>query len=141
MIEGMVRKIMAEAIERFAKNEGVEPKDISIVIHTKNDEHVPQYYYMVKNVPKKNEDGSLNELGFKKDILNVSFDMLNREQLAGQFISKKFSLYEQVYSEQGVTAKNMYFVIHQNQDKDFNVFVSHQKTLLKKITIGELLEL
>lgn len=141
MIEGMVRKIMADATERFAKNEGVEPKEISIVIHTKNEEYVPQYYYMVKNAPKKNEDGSLKELRFKQDILNTHFDMLNREHLAGQFISKKFSFYEQAYSEKGVTAKNLYFVIHQKPDKDFDVFLLHQRSLLKKITMGELLEM
>lgn len=140
MIEGKVRGIMSQATHRFAQKEGVQPKEISIVIHTKNVECIPQYYYMVNNKPKRDENNNIVELKFKKDILNKSFDPIGTEGLVAHFLSNKFKAYEELFADQGVRSNNLYFMIHPNSDMadDFDVFLLHQKSLLKKLTLGEI---
>jgi hypothetical protein len=143
MIEGRVRTIMSEATDRFAKKEGVKPNEISIVIHTKNEHCIPQYYYMVKNSPKRDADNNILELKFKRDILNKVFDPLGTEGLASQFLSNKFKYYEELYSDQQVKAQGIYFMLHPKDEKasDFDVFLLHQKSLLKKISLEEIMSM
>lgn len=143
MIEAKVRGIMSKAVDRFAQKEGVKLNEISIVIHTKNEDYIPQYYYMVKMVPKKDENNKVLELRFKKDILNKSFDPINTEAIAGQFLSNKFKFYEELYQDKGVKAENIYFMLHpkDEQASDFDVFLLHQKNLLQKLSLGEIMSM
>lgn len=140
MFEARVRAIMSDATERFAKNEGVKPNEISIIIHTKNEHYLPQYYYLVNKVPKKDESGNILELRFKRDILNKSFDPIGTEGIVANFLSGKFKLYEELHKEQGVSAQSLYFMLHpkNEQGNDFNVFLLHDKKLLKQLSLEEI---
>lgn len=140
MFESKIRTVMAGAVQRFAKNEQVSPKEISIVIHTKNEEYLPEYYYLVKNVPKKDEHANVLELKFKRDILNKSFDPIGTEGIVAHFLSNKFKMYEELYEEQNISAKALYFIIYPNSENadDFDVFLFHNKNLLKKLTLSEI---
>lgn len=140
MFESKIRTVMTGAVQRFAKNEQVSPKEISIVIHTKNDDFLPEYYYLVKNIPKRNEEGDILELKFKRDILNKSFDPIGTEGIVAHFLSNKFKMYEELYSDQKHSAKNMYFLIHPKTDSadDFDVFLFCNKNHLKTMSLQEI---
>lgn len=143
MIEAMVRKMMRDAILRFAKKEGVEPNEISVVIHTKNEHCLPQYYYMVNNVPKKGEDGEVVELNFRKDILNALMDLLDKESKAAYFLSEKFKLFEKIYEDDGLKASNIYLILKpQNSEaSDFDVLMFNKNKFVDKFTLLEIFEI
>lgn len=143
MFEGRIRSVMSDATTRFAKNEGVSANSISIIIHTKNEHCLPQYYYLVNKVPKKDEDGKILELKFKRDILNKSFDPIGTEGIVANFLSNKFKMNEELYKDQGVSAQSLYFMLHPKDDtaSDFNVFLLHDKKLLKQISLEEIISM
>lgn len=143
MFEAKVRRIMSDATARFAKNEGVKPNEISIIIHTKNEHCLPQYYYLINRVPKKDENGNILELKFKRDIFNKSFDPIGTEGIVANFLSGKFKLNEELYKDQGVTAQSLYFMLHPKDENgsDFNVFLLHDKKLLKQLSLEEIVSM
>lgn len=141
-MEERVKKIISKATNRFAEKEGVSPSEISIIIHTKDDDYRPKYWYMVGNSIKKDAKGNNLDLNFTKDILNKIFDPVIPSMFAG-FMVNKFRFFEEVYSEQNVNGKALYFVLKPTSEtaEDFKVYLMHNAKLLKQLTIEEIVQL
>lgn len=91
MVLGLIRKTMKGAIENLSKREAIEKTSISLFIHTKDEDHTPKYMYAINGKIKRNEDNSVIDLDFKKDILNVKIDMMNRKDIAANFLRGYFN--------------------------------------------------
>lgn len=91
MILSTIRKTMKGAIENLSKKESIEVTRISVFIHTKDPENNPKYMYSIDGKLKRDEEGSIVDLNFKNDILNVKIDMLSKEAMAANFLRGYFS--------------------------------------------------
>jgi hypothetical protein len=78
-LETQTKKIMKNAIVRYAKEEEIETKRIQLLIYTDNPDLEPKYKVLKDN--KEFKKVSFN------DILNVKLDFLGREILATPFIT------------------------------------------------------
>ena len=78
-LETQTKKIMKNAIVRYAKEEEIETKRIQLLIYTDNPDLEPKY-----KVLKNNRE--LKKVSFN-EILNVKLDFLGREILATPFIT------------------------------------------------------
>ena len=78
-IESQTKKIMKDAIERYASENEVTKERIQLLIFTDNPDLVPRY-----KVLKDNKE--LKQVTFN-EILNVKLDFLGREILATPFIT------------------------------------------------------
>lgn len=78
-LETQTKKIMKNAIVRYAKEEEIETKRIQLLIYTDNPDLEPKYKVLKDN--KELKKVSFNE------ILNVKLDFLGREILATPFIT------------------------------------------------------
>jgi|TARA_R110000822_G_scaffold47109_4_gene125145 hypothetical protein len=78
-LEKQTKKIMLEAIKRYAKENDVSSERVQLLIYTDNSELEPKYKVMVDNK-------ELKKVSFN-DILNVKLDFLGREMIATPFIT------------------------------------------------------
>lgn len=140
MITNKVRKIMSEATNRFAKTEEVNPNEITIVIHTKNEGLLPEYYYLINNKPKM-EDGEIIDLDFKKDILGKKIDIMNVEGLAAQFLSQRFDFFNKLYEEMDVFDMDLMIKPKDQQASEFFVLLFNKKKFVKQYTLDEIFEI
>lgn len=107
MIVSTVKKTMKKALNTFALLENETPENISVVIHTKSDEFIPEYFYLVNNVPKRDDEGNIKSVTFA-DMLGKKFDLLNRELIASQFLRGWFATQQKTMN---TSAKDLYIVI------------------------------
>lgn len=142
MISAAVRKIMTGAVLRLANEEKIEPSRLSIVIFTRNEELIPEYYYTVDDTPKV-ENGEIVLLRFKQDILGKKIDMMQQEALAAQFLSSKFAYFANAHEEDGFSVFNMDLLIKPktNGAEDFNVLLCHDKKFVKNYTLEDIFEI
>jgi len=142
MIE-KIKDLIGNAIIRFSEKEGVRPIEISLAIHTKNEDCLPQYYYMVGKSSKKDKNGDTLDLDFVSDIMGKKFDFLNYSGNVAFFIQQKFKFFESFYTEQQFLAKRLYLFIRPTNDeaKDFIVLLYHNTEKVKTFTIEELFEM
>ena len=77
---------MRDGIIRYAQENAVDNLSLQLLIFTNDENATPKYKYCVEGVPKK-------EVTFN-DILNLKYDLMNREAFAKPFIQEsllKFS--------------------------------------------------
>ena len=136
MIVSTIRKTMKTALKNFAELEKKTPKDIEVVIHTKSDELVPSYFYMVENVPVKDEKGGIRAISFP-EMLGKKFDLMNREFLAAQFLPTWFKVTSQ---EENVDAKNLYIRIGTHSDNldNLTIELSNNGKKIKDLSLEEI---
>lgn len=133
---------MSESSIRFAKRENVNPTEITIVIHTKTTDYLPQYFYKVNGKPKKNEKGEIAMLDFCLDFLDSTMDFLNKEGTAAVFLSDKFKAYEMFYEDKNYLATDLYIAIKPKTDQveDFDVALYHKSDGVKRLSLAEIFE-
>jgi len=90
MVNGIIKKVMRETLDRLGKKENVNSSDIGIFIHTKQEDLSPQYFYTVSGGVKTDEEGQLVELDFVRDILNKKMDLLGYAHFSGNFLKNYF---------------------------------------------------
>jgi len=94
-VDKIVKDTMREAIERFAKDNGVDVSAVAFIIHTKKDGNEPSYFYTLSNKTVLTDDGTaVKELTFN-DILGVKFDLMARGVIAGNFLANYFRRLEE----------------------------------------------
>jgi hypothetical protein len=106
MIDSIVESTMRKAILRFAKNNNSEPNQHQILIAYDTNTLAPKYKHLSISGSK--------EIPFL-EILNVRFDLLNREMMVAQFISKTFQRYATEYE---TLPQNIFVVIALKSDDD-----------------------
>jgi|694.fasta_scaffold111321_4 hypothetical protein len=107
MIAEYVKGIMQKGITRFAKELKRTNDEVQILISWNADEGRPRFKKMVVGMP--NQDITFN------DVLGVRFDILNREELVVDFITKTMESQAeelQCYKEQ------LYIVIALLEDEE-----------------------
>tara|TARA_R110002012_G_scaffold319586_2_gene540709 strand:+ start:20 stop:439 length:420 start_codon:yes stop_codon:yes gene_type:complete len=136
MIVSAIRKTMKTALKNFAALEEKDPKSIEVVIHTKTDEFVPEYFYMVDNQPKLNEGGEIKAITFT-EMLGKKFDLMNREFLAAQFLPNWFKITSQ---EEKLEAKNMYIRIgtHSDDLSELSIELSNNGQKVKDLKLEDI---
>jgi hypothetical protein len=85
MLTEYVEKIMRNGISNFAKEASKSEQDVQILITWDDANQCPKYKKLVSGEPSQ-------EVTFNQ-ILNVSFDMLNRAAIVGQFITTTLDRY------------------------------------------------
>jgi|TARA_R110000787_G_scaffold185864_2_gene297441 hypothetical protein len=81
MILKITSKIMRDGIIRFAKENNVNNQELQLLIYTEdNSKASPKYKYCVKGSP-------IEEISFN-NILNLKYDLMNREGIAKPFIQE-----------------------------------------------------
>lgn len=102
-----VIKIVSEALLRFAKEKSIGVKNVSIIF--KPDSNLdPIYNRVFGSEYDKDEDGSVKQLKFTKDILNKKFDLLPTELFVAQDLKARFKTY---MSEYKIEQQNLIFRI------------------------------
>tara|TARA_B100000475_G_C14910994_1_gene278931 strand:+ start:250 stop:669 length:420 start_codon:yes stop_codon:yes gene_type:complete len=136
MIVSAIRKTMKTALKNFAALEEKNPKSIEVVIHTKTDEYVPEYFYMVDNQPKLNEAGEIKAITFT-EMLGKKFDLMNREFLAAQFLPNWFKITSE---EEKLEAKNMYIRIgtHSDDLSELSIELSNNGQKVKDLKLEDI---
>lgn len=137
MITRMVKDIMKGALENLSKREGVKPNQIMVMIHTKSDDFLPMYFYLVNGVPKTDENGAVLGLNFKKDILNAKIDLMNKEGITATFLSGYF---KNAPTNFEIEPKEMYVMItsKDEQNSELNLGVYKGSEFKKRITVEQL---
>lgn len=102
-----VIKIVSEALLRFAKEKSIGVKNVSIIFKPDSDLD-PIYNRVFGSEYDKDEDGSVKQLKFTKDILNKKFDLLPTEYIVAQDLKARFKTY---MSEYKIEQQNLIFRI------------------------------
>ena len=89
MIDSIVESTMRKAILRFAKDSNSECSEHQILIAFNAETGTPKYKHLMIG-------GISKEIPFL-EILGLKFDLLNREMIVSQFISKTFVRYSKEY--------------------------------------------
>lgn len=106
MVDSIVEGTMRKAILRFAKNDNNEPNNHQILIGYDPTYLCPKYKHLTI--------GSSRDVSFL-EILGVRFDLLNREMLVAQFISKTLQRYATEYE---TLPQNIFVIIALKSDDD-----------------------
>jgi len=113
MIKDKIEGIMRKALLKYSSLEEELINDIKIVIHTKNDEYIPEYFYLVKGIPKQDENGNQKTITFN-EILDKKFDLLNKEMIAAQFLKNWF---KNAGNDIKASPKELYVMIESGDEK------------------------
>jgi len=110
-LETQTKKIMKDAIVRFASEKEVEQKRIQLLIYTDNPEIEPKYKVLLDN--KEWKQVSFNE------ILNVKLDFLGREIIATPFITNSI---KRLMKESSCNYNEVNVLIYENHKSDIDLF-------------------
>jgi hypothetical protein len=114
MVKGQTTKIMTKALTRFAKNHNTTVDKVCIFIRLKENEEEPSYCKTVNGKWVLDETNKTKELKFNRDILDLKFDLLGREQLTAHFMCGYFA---KVSEKENIPSKEIYLMISSVDDK------------------------
>ena len=129
MIDSIVESTMSKAILRFAKDSNSDCSEHQILIAFNTQTEAPKYKHLMIG-------GITKDISFL-EILGLKFDLLNREIIVGQFISKTFLRYSKEYE---CLPQNI-FVLLSLPDEDEDVILSlyKGKDFIKEIDLEQLI--
>lgn len=130
MITEYVEKIMRNGINNFSQELSKSPQEVQILIFWDAEEEKPKYKKMVQG--EKSEVVTFNQ------ILNVRFDMMNREAICGNFITGTLQRYSK---ELSCEMSNLFVVIYlvEDEEKDVRLFLYKNSDAIKEIELEEIL--
>lgn len=145
----LVSDKMIGGLKNLSKKENVDPKNIAILIHTKETEtdkegnetltYNPLYFYAVDGVPKKDENGRLINLTFKQ-AMGIRNDYMRLGFMVGHFLSNYFKTLEQV---EEIPAQEIYLRITTHDEgqeiENLALGLYRNSELIKKLTLQEVL--
>lgn len=139
MITKQVEKVMRGALKSFSKKNDVKCNNIQVMIHTKNEEMFPEYFYLVDGAPKKDDNGEVKVLSFNKDILGTKLDFLNREAITATFLQKYF---KETSAKHEIEPKSIYFMISSKDEeaKELYVLLFNESKQVKSLSLKEMFE-
>lgn len=126
-----VIKVVSEALLRFGKEKSLGVKEVSIIF--KPDENLdPIYNRVFGSDYDKEEDGSIRQLKFTRDILNKKFDLLPTEFLVAQDLKARFKTYMETYNIE--QQKLMFRIVSFDEEaKRLGVAVYNGKEVIKSL--------
>jgi hypothetical protein len=136
MITEYVEKIMRNGINNFSQELNKSPQEVQILIFWDAEEEKPKYKRMVQG--EKSEVVTFNQ------ILNVRFDMMNREAICGNFITGTLQRYSK---ELSCEMSNLFVIIYLTEtngnedEKDVRLFLYKNSEPIKEIELEEILNL
>jgi hypothetical protein len=136
MITEYVEKIMRNGINNFSQELNKSPQEVQILIFWDAEEEKPKYKRMVQG--EKSEVVTFNQ------ILNVRFDMMNREAICGNFITGTLNRYSK---ELSCEMSNLFVIIYLTEtngnedEKDVRLFLYKNSEPIKEIELEEILNL
>ncbi len=107
MITEYVEKIMRNGINHFSQELAKSNQEVQLLIFWDAQEEKPKY--------KKLVQGSKNEIVSFNQILNVRFDMMNREGICGNFIAKTLDNFSK---ELSCEMTELFIIIHLEPSED-----------------------
>jgi hypothetical protein len=130
MINEYVEKIMRNGITHFAEQLQKPTADIQILILWDKDSESVKYKKMVR--------GSESVYVKFNEILNVKFDLMNREALCGSFITNTLKKYSNEFS---CDVSQLFVVIYhlEDEEKDIRLFLYRNTEAIKEIELEEIL--
>jgi ABC-type sulfate transport system substrate-binding protein len=130
MITEYVEKIMRNGINNFSQELNKSPQEVQILIFWDAEEEKPKYKKMVQG--EKSEVVTFNQ------ILNVRFDMMNREAICGNFITGTLQRYSK---ELSCEMSNLFVVIYlvDDEEKDVRLWLYKNSDAIKEIELEEIL--
>lgn len=130
MITEYVEKIMRNGINNFSQELNRNPQEVQILICWDAEEEKPKYKKMVQG--EKSEVVTFNQ------ILNVRFDMMNREAICGNFITGTLQKYSK---ELSCEMSNLFVVIYlvDDEEKDVRLCLYKNSEAIKEIELEEIL--
>jgi hypothetical protein len=136
MVEGQVKAIMKDSLNRFSILHNVESSNVCVFIHTKKEDFCPAYFYQVKGATIKNEDGKVKELDFNRDFLNKKFDILPRKLLTDNYLKKYF---KKISTEHSVDARELYLRITcaDKEANELKLALFHNSNCLKQLNLND----
>ena len=120
---------MRDGIIRYAQENAVDNLSLQLLIFTNDENATPKYKYCVEGVPKK-------EVTFN-DILNLKYDLMNREAFAKPFIQESLLKFS---DELNCKATDLLIFIY-SKDKDCSevgLYLYKDKKPAKKMELKEL---
>ena len=139
-IQNQMKKLMVTTIGNFAQDDGVKPDEIDLMIHTKNPEFLPEFFYLVRGKPKRTEDGEIKQLVFLTDILRKKFDALNKEHYMNVFMQFRLQVFNKAFD---IEQQRIYVKISlKNENKsDVNIDLYEDQKFIKRFTVKEVFEM
>lgn len=136
MVQNIVEKTMKKAILKYSALEDKNATSIQMMIHTKNEELIPEYFYLVDGSPKRTEDGKTKSLTFT-EMLDKKFDLLNKEMIAAQWLK---SWFKNISKENECKASEIYINISADNDNIDNIKIKLYKnaTGLREVSLQEI---
>jgi hypothetical protein len=135
MVTNIVKEKMLNAITHLAKINKVNTENVQLMIHTKNEDLIPQFFYLLNGKPKTTEEGTTEQLDLKTQVLMMKFDPLNYVGITHVFFQKYFT---QKQHELKTEAKNIYIAIGTNNEaKEVQLKIYNQSTFVANVTLQE----
>jgi hypothetical protein len=131
MITDYVEKIMRNGIDHFSKELNKSNQEVQLLIFWDAEEEKPKY--------KKLVQGSSNEIVSFNQILNVRFDMMNREGICANFISKTL---ERFSKQLECPMTELFIVIHLEPNEDVDDVKLHlykKQNLIQELDLEQIL--
>lgn len=131
MITDYVEKIMRNGIDHFSKELNRSNQEVQLLIFWDAEEEKPKY--------KKLVQGSSNEIVSFNQILNVRFDMMNREGICANFISKTL---ERFSKQLECPMTELFIVIHLEPNEDVDDVKLHlykKQNLIQELDLEQIL--
>ena len=121
---------MRNGINNFSQELNKSPQEVQILIFWDANEEKPKYKRMVQG--EKSEVVTFNQ------ILNVRFDMMNREAICGNFITGTLQRYSK---ELSCEMSNLFVVIYlvDDEEKDVRLCLYKNSDAIKEIELEEIL--
>ena len=130
MINEYVEKIMRNGITHFAEQLQKPTADVQILILWDKDMGSVRYKKMVR-------EAETTYVKFN-EILNVKFDLMNREAICGNFIENTLRKYANQFS---CEMSHLFVVIYlmEQEEKDIRLFLYRNSEAIKEIELEEIL--
>lgn len=130
MINEYVQKIMRNGITNFAEQLEKPTSDVQILILWDEENQQVKYKKMIRN----SESVFVNF----NEILNVKFDLLNREMMCNNFIHNTLKKYSKEFS---CDMSNLFVIIYllEDEEKDIRLYLYRNSEALKEIELEEIL--
>ena len=131
MITDYVEKIMRNGIDHFSKELNKSNQEVQLLIFWDAEEEKPKY--------KKLVQGSSNEIVSFNQILNVRFDMINREGICANFISKTL---ERFSKQLECPMTELFIVIHLEPSEevdDVKLHLYKKQNLIQELDLEQIL--
>jgi hypothetical protein len=131
MIQEYVENIMRNGINNFAGKHNKTIDEVQILISWNDEEQKPNYKKMIQG------EGSI-PVTFN-EILDVRFDMMNREAICGSFITKTLDRFSK---ELACMMSNLFVVIYlvdTQEGEDVKLHLYRGSEAIKEINLEEIL--